>query len=401
LPEKKYKYYKSTFTSNNQLYKYLCRDNCQRSKDTAPEALAIITTRSSAAKSRDKLPNIYSTCLYKPVNRYSTAKLGGQQKPSACIKVVESTVNTKADMGTGYRFRNWYYITTAIKLRPDKESIQVCLDTGYLLLLIDRAWLKSAFLTAKIYIIVILITVCSIGKNKYASAEYIVLPMFFEGKIHNRKKKAFAKIIQKVYLVDNLQTKILIRVDIIGPEKINIFTSKQIVYIGSCRIDIDIYTRPRSCQPIKAKVRAQKDIAIALYSTVSIPVYFNIKMEDLCNLLFEPGNNMISFYTYIVDRTVTKIVGYNTTDCKICICKNMYLRHVTDVDFDRYYKVPRDLYPLALQMPNPDTLYAYNLPEGYTYTFKESKYNSSTTIYSNNTTTSRLAKVLDSFPESL
>ena len=62
-----------------------------------------------------------------------------------------------------------------------------------------------------------------ISSNYYSTNEYILLKIYFPGT--RNSKDIRAKITREVYLVDGLKAKILLRIDIIGPKKINIITS--------------------------------------------------------------------------------------------------------------------------------------------------------------------------------
>ena len=80
------------------------------------------------------------------------------------------------------------------------------------------------------------ITVRDIGFNNYTTNKYIIFNIYIFGIKKSKPVKAF--IIKKAYIVNDLKTKILIEVDIIGFELINISVVCKTAYIGSCEIDI-------------------------------------------------------------------------------------------------------------------------------------------------------------------
>ena len=68
------------------------------------------------------------------------------------------------------------------------------------------------------------ILVRGISSNYYSTNEYILLEIYFLGTRNSMDVRA--KITREVYLVDGLKVKMLLGTNIIGPEKIDIITSK-------------------------------------------------------------------------------------------------------------------------------------------------------------------------------
>ena len=95
-----------------------------------------------------------------------------------------------------------------------------------------------------IRIIASLILVRGINTNHHLINQYVLLKIYFPGKRNNKDVRV--KIIREAYLIDNLKTKILLNIDIINPEKIDIITFKNQVFIGSYTIIININLKPRA-----------------------------------------------------------------------------------------------------------------------------------------------------------
>ena len=74
-----------------------------------------------------------------------------------------------------------------------------------------------------------------ISEARYFIIEYIKISFLLPKKF-DISKLIFAKIIINIYLVNNLRVNILIKIDTIGPKKINIITMKRYVYIISYNI---------------------------------------------------------------------------------------------------------------------------------------------------------------------
>jgi hypothetical protein len=87
----------------------------------------------------------------------------------------------------------------------------------------------------------------------------------------------YVEQICEVHLVDDLKAKMLIGVDIIGPEQVDILVHSRKAHIASCGVDVPINVRPRRNQPIRAPVQAQDDVVVPPNSEMAIPVNFAIE----------------------------------------------------------------------------------------------------------------------------
>ena len=80
-----------------------------------------------------------------------------------------------------------------------------------------------------------LIIIRGIGFNKYATTNYALINLYILKK--NRDCNLIkVLIIREVYIVKGFKVKILIRINIIRPKKINILVSFKELSVGSCKI---------------------------------------------------------------------------------------------------------------------------------------------------------------------
>ena len=140
------------------------------------------------------------------------------------LSIFSSFVPT-TDLGIGFGFRNYHFLTFIIKFTESVTPEPVYMDTGCSISLIDRQFFKERCPLIKINIIILPISVRGIGSNYHSTNEYMLLEIFLLNK--RERKEGLAKIVRKVYLVDKLKAKMLFRTDIIGPEIIDIIISKK------------------------------------------------------------------------------------------------------------------------------------------------------------------------------
>ena len=153
-------------------------------------------------------------------------------------KIIKSIVNSFLDTGSGFGFKNWYYITAGIKLFKNGAIEQVYFNINCFFILVNKVFLKKYLLEIKIRTILVSINIKNIGFNKYFTAEYIILLIYLPGEFKKESVNTFFK--RKAYIVEDLKIKIFLGVNIMGPKGINIFIFKKKAYINSCKVEISI-----------------------------------------------------------------------------------------------------------------------------------------------------------------
>ncbi|KAJ5328946.1 hypothetical protein N7452_009336 [Penicillium brevicompactum] len=135
----------------------------------------------------------------------------------------------------GIAYRTWQYLTTQVSLMtPISPTVQVCLDTGCQMTLIDASLARS--LDTPILRMTEPVQVHGIG-SKHKSDEYIRVPVFFPG--HD----SVAKIVVEAYLVDSLRASMLIGIDVLATQGFRLDLEKRQVRIASCMgtvFDVDV-----------------------------------------------------------------------------------------------------------------------------------------------------------------
>jgi len=115
------------------------------------------------------------------------------------------------------------------------------------------------------------ITICNLNNIKYFINKNIIVLIFFS-EIKN-KKQVFAKIICKIYLIDNLKTNILIKNNFINFKKIVIKIVSKFVYIKSCIIIVKLKVKTTRTIVYK-QVYIKKAINIFSKSEITISIYY-------------------------------------------------------------------------------------------------------------------------------
>ena len=156
LPAVKCRKCKHDFDSNDLLHRHL-REDCKKTMDT-PAPSAYVTTRSAAA------PKTIEAAK----SSANPAEIDGIVSRKDSPQIMKSSANSALDIGTGYGFRNWHYVTAKFKLSTTAKSEPVCLDTGCSLTLVDRAFLTTQAPDVPVRTMASPITVRGIGSDNHA-----------------------------------------------------------------------------------------------------------------------------------------------------------------------------------------------------------------------------------------
>ena len=114
-----------------------------------------------------------------------------------------------------YIFREFYYIIAIIQFFFLGLLYNLYFNIKYIISLIDRVFLNKTHSTIKVKKISTLITIKEINSNKHEVSEYIRIKIYF-----SNKNKITILIKREFYIIDNLTTKTLIKINIIKSKDI-------------------------------------------------------------------------------------------------------------------------------------------------------------------------------------
>lgn len=175
--------------------------------------------------------------------------------------------------------------------------------------LVDREYLKKELPAIPVKRMACPIPVRGIGSTIHKCEEFAVIDLYIPG-----KDGQTAKITREVHLVNNLKAKLLIRVDIMGPEGIVADIPRRVAVIHSCeRLEINLSVSPRSNQRTQVSVASLAEASIPLFSTQAISVRIQGNAAALPtdqDVLFEPRHSLegISVFTHVVDYAMSDIM---------------------------------------------------------------------------------------------
>ena len=248
----------------------------------------------------------------------------------------------------GAGFRNWHHVTAKIQCSPDGVPQEVCLDTGCPVTLGDRRFLKTHMPHAEVRTMDCPSTVKGIGEARHSIAEYVRVPLLLPGK-SDIGEPVLAEVTVDVHLVDDLRANMLIGMDTIGPEEINIITTKRQAYVTSCNIRIPVEIKPQGAR-VRRAVKAKNDVLVGPGEQITIPVNYRAELPDR-DLLFKPDKSELTLYAHIIDTSVNSILAKNESSTPVSVIKKTRLGYITEIPYDNYYLATPEVADLAARPP--------------------------------------------------
>ena len=136
--------------------------------------------------------------------------------------IISNSTDTQKE---GYIFRNHRFITTLIIFFLARNRYKLYFNTGYTISLIDRQFLHKIHPKIEIKKMPLPIIVRGLGTTTYNTSEYIRLKFYLPG------ENSTALIKREFYLINNLTTKALIRINIIKSKGIILDVVRNIITI--------------------------------------------------------------------------------------------------------------------------------------------------------------------------
>ena len=336
----------ASFKSKNQLHQHL--GNSGRGRKATKSSCQGFLPKPSAAALGSRTNDPGSGSAY-PASATDTAT-------AASLPIIKSTSSSEKEVGSGHAFRQYHYATIDILLSPEQpEPKKGCADSGCSVTLVDKAFLKSLLPDCTIRTMSTPITVRGLGSNLHQTAEYAIVPLYFQGTDSAGARVLAMTSPREIHIVDQLKANILIGMDIMVPEDIDIIVTRSIASIGSCKVEVPIEVKSVG-KTVRLPVHAKQTTVVPPRSKARISVH-HASLPDR-DFLFEPADSLLSLYAHLVDSSVPAVLAENDTDVPITVPRNHRLGTVYDTDFDNCYLVSQedqaDAISLATRVPRSE-----------------------------------------------
>lgn len=190
-----------------------------------------------------------------------------------------------------------------VRLRDNGAISQVCLDSRCTMTLIDRQFLKDNLPDLPIQKVEAPITVRGIGSMTHKAADYVKLDIYIPGRLNG--KPVLAHLKREAYVVNELQAKMLLGVNVLGPEEMRMDFKTHTVSIGSCiGTAVEMNVTPRSGKRTRRVVRTITMVQVPAHTLRRVPIKIqgDSPLSQDRNLLFDSEGNLVGHvYAHLVD----------------------------------------------------------------------------------------------------
>ena len=172
----------------------------------------------------------------------------------------------------GMSFRSWCYLTGRLALSLKGERDIGCLNTGCLMTIIDRVFLRDRLPNYEVKTHNSPITLRGIGPNFHSTNKWTTISFFMDGTTREGNP-AIIKITRDFHIIDNLKANVLIGMDILCLEKavINLLASR--VRFGSCEdVAVPVDYTPHDNIRVRRVIRADSAQEIPPRSTAPVTI---------------------------------------------------------------------------------------------------------------------------------
>lgn len=204
--------------------------------------------------------------------------------------MIESTVAPNPTKPLGYGFRGWKYATIRVSWghSDSDDELDVCLDTGCSVSLIDRAYLKRVLPNAEIRKMSLLMPVRGVGNKVVKTDEYAIVKMYVRGSV--AENPATAAITMEVHLVNDLKANLLVGNDNLKPQGMVLDFGEEKVTLGSCQnLTAKINIHSRASPNAKRTIKTKSAFVVPPRTTMRVPVAYNGEVPPDRDYLFEPN----------------------------------------------------------------------------------------------------------------
>lgn len=247
-----------------------------------------------------------------------------------------------------------------IRLSVDRPKHVVCLDTGATVLIIDEDFLARKLPDLKPNKLQMPFHIRGVGKSADLCTYYVELDMWVPASV--KGERILAHIKHKVHITRNLKPKMLIAMDIIGPELIKIDIPRKLATLGACqKAKMPLLVKRKDQVRFRTAVRAQKSVVILPKSLYEVPIKTQSQVPLGRNFEFVPHEfdikahqAGIGIYRHVVDDEFNFVLIRNDADVPITVLEDMRLGSIAECELAGCYILnPKD-HGLAALTAYPD-----------------------------------------------
>ena len=282
-------------------------------------------------------------------------------------RVIESIVVSN-EANSNYAFREYQYEKISIRLKSNKNIVDVCVNFDNFMIINERKFLIQQLSNAIIQKLTFFVLMRKIKNKIIKFDEFVKIKMFFDDILNNKFTNIFQSVIEvinvKIYMINDFVVNLLLNNDVIYSQSIKINSKKHRLIINKCEnFRVSLNVRNRITSHVKRTIRSQRVYTFMLDDLTEVSITYHDALSNDKNFLFESqcsyelkyenkvyahvvdSNFFKMLVRNIIDKSITltkrvklkTIIEYNQVDCYLTMLKKLY-KTVNDWMIDRLWK---------------------------------------------------------------
>ena len=245
-------------------------------------------------------------------------------------------LNVSIIIDTRFVFRSWHYVMIIMSFFCSKASHNICINIDCTMSLIDRVFVTNLKLVTQIKKINVSIFVRNIDTFRHVTNDYLMLSMYIQDTIDKRKTTTHLR--QKIHIIDNLKTKLLLSMNIMSFKRMIIDMNLKQFTIKSCQsliVKLEIIVKDNI--RVRRTLRAEKKLVVEINIIVKLSI--DLRDDSILdrNYLFEL--NFSNIYAYIVDVFVWFVYVKNDFNTSLKTFRHAHMSQLVEFEKQNCYQI--------------------------------------------------------------
>ena len=217
----------------------------------------------------------------------------------------------------------------------------ICVNSGCTMSLIDCEFLKTMIFTQVIKKMTV-VSVCEIEISQHFINKFITINIYLSDYLNS--KNTTVCLWRKVHLINNLNAKLLLKVDILGSEMIIMnFHQNQIILLECQNMTISMVMSAKSKLQIRHMIWIKNYLIISADSEIKLLMILkcHVQLSDDRDFLFESEKEEI--YFLVVNINFNFVFFCNHSELSITLSRNMWMRTINDFEKEECHLISKQV----------------------------------------------------------
>lgn len=257
-------------------------------------------------------------------------------------RLIAPTEDFLSSRPLGHVFRGWHFATALASLSETADRINICVDSGCTLTVVDRTFLKSQCPEIEISTIENAVTVSGIGKDAHKTRDIVRLKVHMDATVQD--EDVTVAVPCEAYVVNDLRANMLVGIDTLSMNRIDLMlaSAQPHMRIRTCEnaeVTLRVKVKEGNQRLTVKPVFSKEHTIVPANGSIAVPVHFKGSLDKNLDYIFQPCYSRVNLSAHIVDHQLDWIVAYNTTNRDWAIPRRTRLGTISDYEGTEAYQV--------------------------------------------------------------